>query len=81
VRRQVAADDLAAHLEHAPPGELTVCAAAIGGDLADRVVRRRNAQHDRERTLACEHVGSDATHAILSVPPQRRFDQLLNPPS
>jgi predicted Ser/Thr protein kinase len=74
VRRQVGADDLAAHLEHTSPGELTVCAAAIGGDLADPVVRRRNAQHDLERTLACEHLGADAAHVIISVPPQRRFD-------
>lgn len=74
VRRQVGADDLAAHLEHAPSGDLMVCAAAMGGDLADPAVRRRIAAHDAERTLACEHVSADAAHAILSVPPQRRFD-------
>jgi hypothetical protein len=74
VRGQAGADDLGARLEHVPPGELTVCAAAIGGDLADPAVRLRNAQHDRERTLACEHLGADAAHAIISVPPQRRFD-------
>jgi hypothetical protein len=74
VRGQAGADDLGSQLEHVPTGELTVCAAAIGGDLADPAVRRRNAEHDLERTLACEHVGPDVTHVIISASPQRRFD-------
>lgn len=74
VRSKVRADDLAVHLEHAPEGELTVCGIALGGDLGDPAVRRRNAEHEAERTVACERIAADATHVIVSVPPQRRFD-------
>ncbi|HSS00348.1 MAG TPA: serine/threonine-protein kinase [Kofleriaceae bacterium] len=74
VRSKVRADDLAVHLEHAPEGELTVCGVAVGGDLGDPAVRRRNAEHEAERTVACERVAASATDVIVSVPPQRRFD-------
>jgi hypothetical protein len=74
VRSQVRADDLTVHLEHAPEGEITVCGIALGGDLGDPAVRRRNAEHEAERTLACERVAAGDAHVILSVPPQRRFD-------
>jgi len=74
VRGRLRADDLAVHIEHAPAGELTVCAIAGGGDLADPAVRRRLEDHDAERTLACERIGPDAGHAVVEAPPQRRFD-------
>ena len=74
IRSKVLADDLAVHMEHAPEGELLVCGVALGGDLGDPAVRRRNAEHDAERTVGCERVAADATYVIVSVPPQRRFD-------
>jgi hypothetical protein len=64
--------DLVAHVEHADPGDLTVCAYSIP-DLLDPAAQRR--MTDRSRiTVTCQQIGPDAEVVVLDVSPQPRFE-------
>jgi predicted Ser/Thr protein kinase len=71
---KVRAGDLVAHVEHAAPGELTVCAIAFTGDLSDPVVLKRLQAHIAELAMRCEPLAPDANLVVVAVPPQQRFD-------
>ena len=66
--------DLVAHVEHAFPGELTVCAVAFAGDFFDPVALKRLQAHIAELAAHCEPLAPDGTLVVVSVPPQQRFD-------
>ena len=66
--------DLVAHIEHATPGALTVCAIGMGSDMLDLAARQRMFAHLAQLTLRCEQVAADASIVVVPVPPQARFD-------
>lgn len=72
---KVRRDDLLKHLEHAPRGELTVCACSFPGEVDDPGGQQFLMAHLSDFALKCEHVGPDTPVVVLSVPPQRRFDE------
>jgi len=74
VRSLVHRDDLVAHVEHAAPGDLTVCAVGISGDLLDTESRRRFFTHLAEADVKCEHIEPTTGLVVLATPPQQRFD-------
>ena len=71
---KVRRDDLVAHVQHAPAGELTACAIALTGDMLDPVARQRLIASVSKLTLRCEPIGPAATSVIVAVPPQQRLD-------
>ncbi|HSS01425.1 MAG TPA: hypothetical protein VLM79_30405 [Kofleriaceae bacterium] len=68
------AGDFSAHVEHVPPGELTVCALGFSGDLIYPQVRTILQDHVTELTLDCKRVGPEVHDLVIAVPPQRRFE-------
>jgi hypothetical protein len=72
VSAKLLSGDLLAHFEHVRAGDLTVCAYALGGDLADSGSWRRLRDHAEQLAVHCEAVGSDANLVVVSVPPQQR---------
>ena len=74
VRDKIRTGDLVAHIAHAEPGELTVCAIGYPDDFADPAIAKRWQDHVSQIALHCELIGPDATVVIVAVPPPRRFD-------
>ena len=70
----VRAGDLVAHYDSAPPGEITVCAVGLNGDMMDAAAMAKLQQHIGEVGLKCEVLGPDAAVVTLETPPQKRFE-------
>jgi hypothetical protein len=66
--------DLLAHIEHAPLGEITVCAIGINGDMMDRAAMAKIQAHVGELAVKCEVLGPDDDVVTVETPPQKRFD-------
>jgi predicted Ser/Thr protein kinase len=66
--------DLIAHFAQVRPGDLTVCAFTIGGDLAKSSAWLRVRDHAEQLALKCAAVAPDADLVIVAVPPQQRLD-------
>src|SRR5262249_54118435 len=66
--------DLFTHVEHVAPGDLTVCACGLPGNLLDPAVLQRLEAHIAKLTMKCKQVGPDAKVVVLDVPPQQRLD-------
>jgi hypothetical protein len=66
--------DLVAHIEHAEPGELTVCAVSFSGDLLDPDFWSRLQAHKAELALKCEPIGPTTAIVELAAPPQPSFE-------
>lgn len=60
--------DLVAHVEHAPPDELTVCASSFFGDPLD--LSLDNTVRFAQLAIRCTRVGPDARTVEIAVPPQ-----------
>jgi predicted Ser/Thr protein kinase len=74
LRDTVRRDDLVAHIEHVAPGDLTVCAIGIPGDILDPATGKRMLAHLAELTVKCEQIGPTTDVVTVAVPPQPRFD-------
>ncbi|HEX8111822.1 MAG TPA: hypothetical protein VF516_29020, partial [Kofleriaceae bacterium] len=66
--------DLLAHLEHAEPGELTVCALSFSGDLLDPDFWPRLRAHESELAVRCEPIGPTTAIVEVAAPPQPSFE-------
>jgi hypothetical protein len=73
-RGAVRRDDLIAHVEHAAPGDLTVCAVGFSGDLLDPEARRRFFTYIAESDVKCKHIGPTDELVTLATSPQQRYD-------
>jgi hypothetical protein len=67
-------DDLIAHIEHVAPGDVTVCAIGLPGDILDPATGKRMLAHLAELTVKCEQIGPTTDVVTVAVPPQPRFD-------
>jgi hypothetical protein len=69
---KVRRDDLFAHVEHLPDGDLTVCAISLptGAELSQSQLLA----HLDDLVLRCQQIGPGDAAVVLDVPPQRRFD-------
>jgi hypothetical protein len=75
MRDKLRPGDLAAHFEHARPGDLTVCAVNFSGDWLDSAFRQRWQARLPKLPFKCEHIGPSLPSVVLEVPPQQRFDE------
>jgi predicted Ser/Thr protein kinase len=73
-RDKIRPGDLVAHIAHAGPGELTVCAIGYPDDFGDPAIAKRWLDHVSEIALHCESIDPDAAVAVVAVPPPERFD-------
>ncbi|HEX3757613.1 MAG TPA: serine/threonine-protein kinase [Kofleriaceae bacterium] len=66
--------DLVAHVEHADPGELTVCALSFSGDLLDPDFWPRLRAHESELAVRCQPIAATTAVVELAAPPQPSFE-------
>ncbi len=66
--------DLLSHIDHAPLGDITVCAIGLNGDMMDRAAMAKIQAHVGELAIKCETLGPDDAVVTLETPPQKRFD-------
>jgi hypothetical protein len=71
---QIRPGDLAAHIEHAAQGDLTICSLGFTGDWMDPAYRQRLQDHFSQLVFKCKPIGPDVAVVVLDVPPQPRFD-------
>ena len=68
------AGDLIAHFAAVRAGELTACAVALPGDLADRQTGNWIRNHRNELALNCATIAPTDEAIVVDTPPQKRFD-------
>ena len=66
--------DLLAHVEHATPGDMTVCAYSLNGDVTNPAESQSFQKHFLQLELSCKHIGPEASAVVLLVAPPQRFD-------
>src|SRR5205823_6634846 len=66
--------DLVAHFEHVAPGEHTVCAVGLNGDLRDAKLSATIQAHVDDLAFKCEVVTPDTKVLVVEAPSQKRFD-------
>jgi predicted Ser/Thr protein kinase len=69
---RVRRDDLLAHIDHLPEGELTVCACSIPTDASTSEQQLR--AHLTDLVVRCKHTSPGDPIVVIDVPPQQRFD-------
>jgi hypothetical protein len=65
--------DFMAHIQHAPLGDVTVCAVSWAGDPVDQAANLRLLSHFSQFAVSCKHIGPSEAVVELDAPPQRRF--------
>jgi hypothetical protein len=65
--------DFMAHIQHVPPGEVTVCAVSWVSDPVDQAALVRMWTHVSQSAVSCKHIGPRDGSVELDAPPQARF--------